>query len=222
MRRRFGPLDVQTSISTIVELLTFRRIERESIDDAITRFESLRARVAGLDDNFVLPTPVLSLLFLEAMQVPKPAYPLLLQGNAGQLPTTEEQLNAVLMMVRQQGHFAEHTHAGPQNLAEGLRDRGKGGHHWFSGETDGGASTWGATADYMHGQGAAGAAAGAGAASQHYVTQDDEGYEYCGVCASYLYEDEPGDEDSMTDDDELDVSEFTQDELQEYYGDVEG
>ena len=64
LRRRFGPLDIQTSISTIVELLTFRRIERESVDDAITRFEALRAHVAGLDDQFVLPTPVLSLLFL--------------------------------------------------------------------------------------------------------------------------------------------------------------
>eukprot|EP00959_Pyramimonas_sp_CCMP1952_P337570 7069044-Pyramimonas_sp.AAC.1 len=76
LRRRFGPLDVQSSISTIVELLTFRRQERESVDDAITRFEALRARVAQLDDPFVLPTPVLSLLFLEALHVPKAVYPL--------------------------------------------------------------------------------------------------------------------------------------------------
>ena len=123
LRRRFGPLDIQTSISTIVELLTFRRSERESIDDAVTRFEALRARVDGLDQPFVLPIPVLSLLFLEALHVPKAVYPLLLQGNMGQLPINSDQLNAMMHMVRQQGHFAEHTHAGPQNLSEGMRGK---------------------------------------------------------------------------------------------------
>ncbi|CAK0852886.1 unnamed protein product, partial [Prorocentrum cordatum] len=222
LRRRFGPLDVQSSISTIVELLTFRRQERESVDDAITRFEALRARVAQLDDPFVLPTPVLALLFLEALHVPKAVYPLVLQANNGQLPLTLDQLNSVIGMVRQQGHFAEHTHAGPQNLAEGYRGKGHHGHHWFTGESDGGANTWNDTAAYMHGQNAAGAAGSAGSTSQHYVVQDDEGYDYCAVCSSYLYEDEPGDEDSMTDDDDLDISQFTQEGLQEYYGDSEG
>ncbi|CAK0800860.1 unnamed protein product [Prorocentrum cordatum] len=222
LRRRFGPLDVQSSISTIVELLTFRRQERESVDDAITRFEALRARVAQLDDPFVLPTPVLALLFLEALHVPKAVYPLVLQANSGQLPLTLDQLNSVIGMVRQQGHFAEHTHAGPQNLAEGYRGKGYHGHHWFTGESDSGANTWNDTAAYMYGQNAAGAAGSAGSTSQHYVVQDDEGYDCCAVCSSYLYEDEPGDEDSMTDDDDLDISQFTQEELQEYYGDSEG
>ncbi|CAK0813698.1 unnamed protein product, partial [Prorocentrum cordatum] len=222
LRRRFGPLDVQSSISTIVELLTFRRQERESVDDAITRFEALRARVAQLDDPFVLPTPVLSLLFLEALHVPKAVYPLVLQSNSGQLPLTIDQLNSVIGMVRQQGHFAEHTHAGPQNLAEGYRGKGYHGHHWFTGENDSGANTWNDTAAYMYGQNAASAAGSAGSAPQHYVVQDDEGYDCCAVCSSYLHEDEPGGDDSMTDDDDLDTSQFTQEELQEYYGDSEG
>ncbi|CAK0831488.1 unnamed protein product [Prorocentrum cordatum] len=222
LRRRFGPLDVQSSISTIVELLTFRRQERESVDDAITRFEALRARVAQLDDPLVLPTPVLSLLFLEALHVPKAVYPLVLQSNGGQLPLTIDQLNSVIGMVRQQGHFAEHTHAGPQNLSEGYRGKGYHGHHWFTGEHDSGANTWNDTAAYMYGQSASSAAGSAGSAPQHYVVQDDEGYDCCAVCSSYLYEDEPGDDDSMTDDDDLDTSQFTQEELQEYYGDSEG
>ncbi|CAK0801133.1 unnamed protein product, partial [Prorocentrum cordatum] len=222
LRRRFGPLDVQSSISTIVELLTIRRQEWESVDDAITRFEALRARVAQLDDPLVLPTPVLSLLFLEALHVPKAVYPLVLQSNGGQLPLTIDQLNSVIGMVRQQGHFAEHTHAGPQNLAEGYRGKGYHGHHWFTGENDSGANTWHDTAAYMYGQNAVSTAGSAGSASQHYVVQDDEGYDCCAVCSSYLYEDEPGDDDSMTDDDDLDTSQFTQEELQEYYGDSEG
>ncbi|CAK0838336.1 unnamed protein product [Prorocentrum cordatum] len=221
LRRRFGPLDVLTFISTIVELLNFRRQERESVDDAITRLEALRARVAQLDDPFAMPTPVLALPFLEAVHVPKAVYPLVLQGNNGQLPTTIDQLNALIGMVRQQGHFAEHTHAGPQNLTEGYRGKGNHGQHWFTDESTGGASTWKDTAAYMYGQNADRASRSASPSSQHYVVRDDEGYECGAVCSSYLYEDEPGDEDSMTDDDDLDVSEFTQEELQEYYGDAE-
>ena len=224
LRRRFGPLDVQTSISTIVELLTFRRKGGESIDDAITRFEALRARVSGLDDPFVLPVPVTALLFLEALHVPKAVYPLVLQGNNGQLPTTPEQLNAVMFTVRQQGHFAEHTHAGPANLAEGHRVAG--GHHWFIGDAAAGSSAWSDTAAYMYGQGAAGTSSATSAGpvmtTDSYVVKDNDGYECCAACASYLYEDEPGDEGSMTDDDELDITEFTPEELQEYYGDSEG
>merc|ERR1712032_1155906 len=81
----------------------------------------------------------------------------------------------------------------------------------------------------MYGQGGAGSgiASGAGqtgaaAAHDSYVVTDEDGYECCAVCASYLYEDEPGDADSMTDDDELDITEFTEEELQQYYGDSEG
>ncbi|CAK0897272.1 unnamed protein product [Prorocentrum cordatum] len=226
LRRRFGPLDVQTSISTIVELITFRRQERESVDDAVTRIEALRARAGQLDDQFVLPTPVLALLFLEAMHVPKAVYPLVLQSNSGQLPTTTDQLNTMIGMVRQQGHFAEHTHAGPQSLAEGYRGKGHHGQHWFTGDGAGGAATWSDTAAYMYGQSAGGGSstgsARHGNSSQYYVVQDEEGCDCCATCASYLYEDEPGDEDSMTDDDDIDTSEFTPAELQEYYGDAEG
>ena len=156
LRRRFGPSDVSTSIVTIVELLTFRRKDHESIDDATTRFEALRARVGGLADNFDLPMPVLGWLFLEAMHVPKPVWPLLLQANGGQLPVNEDQLNVVLHMVRQQGHIAEHTHAGPQNIAEGMRS-GHSRHHYFGiGTAANPSSVWDTTAAYMYGQGSSG------------------------------------------------------------------
>eukprot|EP00973_Karenia_brevis_P042692 5907933-Karenia_brevis.AAC.1 len=38
-KKRFGALDVETTIMGIIELLTFRRAYHESMDDALTPFE---------------------------------------------------------------------------------------------------------------------------------------------------------------------------------------
>ena len=49
LQRRFGQMDVETSIMSIIELIAFKRSPREGIDDAMARFEAVRSRA----DNHV-------------------------------------------------------------------------------------------------------------------------------------------------------------------------
>ena len=53
--RRYGQMQVETSIMHIVELITFRRNGIESIDDAIARFEATQARARDDVAGFSMP-----------------------------------------------------------------------------------------------------------------------------------------------------------------------
>ena len=133
LRRRFGQLEVEINIMTILELITFKRLDYESIGDALTRFETTRTRVEGNVQNFDMPQAALAWLLLEALRIPRPAWPLLFQPTGGQLPVTADQMTAMIAQIRQQAHITEHTHAGPRTLREGMQDRyfGGKGQSWF-------------------------------------------------------------------------------------------
>ena len=104
LQGRFGPSEVETSIKTIIELLTFRR-GHESIDEAIARFEVLQNNAYSMP-GFEMPTAVSAWLFLEAMEIPRNVWPLLFNTFGGNLPTNAAQLHAMMSSIRQQGHIA--------------------------------------------------------------------------------------------------------------------
>ena len=77
LTRRFGGFQEETAQDAIVELLSFRRVGNESVDDALGRFETLHStatEVAGFDMGHV----ALSWMLLTSMKTPRPAWPLLL------------------------------------------------------------------------------------------------------------------------------------------------
>ena len=83
--RRYGQFDVETSIFSIIELLTYRRNHHELIDDALARFEAIRSRVeAEHVPNFAMPPAASVWLLLEALSIHRDSWPLKFQSTGGQ------------------------------------------------------------------------------------------------------------------------------------------
>ena len=142
LERHYGQDELESSIVHIIEILTLRRNGHESIDEAISRFQINRTRANNMPD-FDMPVAALAWLFLEAMGIPRNTWPLLTTGFGGKLPTDSDQLHSMMAAIRQQGHIAEHTHAGPRDLYEGMKGAGRhrGHYHtddgyWQDGGTD--------------------------------------------------------------------------------------
>eukprot|EP00972_Heterocapsa_arctica_P107597 15851539-Heterocapsa_arctica.AAC.1 len=55
LAKEFAPLEVETTIKTIADLMSFRRHASESIDSALSRFSVLRSRARNLG-GFVFGT----------------------------------------------------------------------------------------------------------------------------------------------------------------------
>eukprot|EP00973_Karenia_brevis_P005945 809113-Karenia_brevis.AAC.1 len=128
LEKRCGASDVETTIMGIIELLTLRRADHKSIDDALIRVEVLRTNAGENVANFNLPVAAAAWLLVEALGIPHNTWPILRQTNAGgNVPTSNADIQELLRMMGQQGHIAEHTHAGPRDLYEANRgSKGKG------------------------------------------------------------------------------------------------
>ena len=76
LERRHGGFAVETSTRCIIELLQFKRRGSESIDEALSRFETCRQQTQTQAVGFDLPIPVVAWLLLEALRVPRASWPL--------------------------------------------------------------------------------------------------------------------------------------------------
>ena len=123
--------------------------------------------------------------------------------------------------IRQQGHIAEHTHAGPRDLNEGMHGHRQ---NFFGQDNDGGSHEW-------NEQGSWGASSYVGTANpgnaqqgaydNHYedhVTYDDNGCASCTMCDSYLYDDEVNPDNDTETEDEQDTAKATDAEWNAYFG----
>ena len=120
LERRFGEEELDSAIQAAVELLTFRRLESETIDNVLGRYELVRNRsdrIAGMH----IGEGVLSWLLLTHLNVSKRDWPVLLAPFEGALPTDALQYRRLLQQIRRQSHLLERTHAGPRTLEEGWR-----------------------------------------------------------------------------------------------------
>ena len=146
----------------------------------------------------------------------------------------------MMTAIRQQGHIAEHTHAGPRDLYEGIRGSGRHGTghyntwdmshghaddaYWQDGENPSWSAEWptesyhGTTPyddnDYYYDEDG----------YDSYVVEDDEGYQCCAACQQYLVDDEEEywrDNDTDTDEEEFQAQkDMNPTELQQYLGDM--
>ena len=105
--RRLGQFAVETSTRCIIHLLTFRRLGKESVDEALSRFETLRMQVRAQPAGFELPIPVTCWLLFEAMYIPRSTWPLVLAPWQNRMPEDEAGLRNLTESIRHQGHIAE-------------------------------------------------------------------------------------------------------------------
>ena len=112
LSRRFGAFAVETSTRCIIDMLTFRRLSTENVDEALSRFETLRAQARAQAVGFELPLPVTCWLLLEAMHIPRRTWPLVLAPWQNRMPEDEPGLRSLCESIRHQGHIAESPHAG--------------------------------------------------------------------------------------------------------------
>jgi len=215
LQRRFGQLAMETSVQSIVELLSFKLMSWESIDDTLGRFETVRA-TADTVDGFGLPVAALSWLVLEALQVPRSSWPLLLRNYGGHFPISEAHFEAMVTQIRQQHVIAEHTHAGPFSQTRG--GPAPINHAMYADNAPQEtyvSSTWGSGPIEMTGS------------SYDYAPNESEaflsedGWPACPHCQCYLYEGEGNDENDSDSEDEMEIVQgMSPDELQHYIGDI--
>ena len=111
---RYGPLESEVATRAISELVTFTRMQGESVDALLVRFEVLRVRAqqrGGLGIN----AQGLSWMLLNALRLPPEMWDRLLPANQGILPQDEQQLAALCDRIRRTGHLLEggyHRHPG--------------------------------------------------------------------------------------------------------------
>ncbi len=100
LARRFGAFGIETSTRCIIELLAFRRRQSENVDEAFSRFETLRSQARGQGVGFDLPIPVTCWLLVEAMHIPRPTWPLVLSPWHNRMPENEEGLRQLAGSIR--------------------------------------------------------------------------------------------------------------------------
>ena len=215
LTKRYGQYEIETTATSIVELLFFVRSGHESLDEALSRFETLRNRAENCGAGFSLPVTVVGYLILEKMHVPRPMWPLVSSPLNQKFPDTEEGLRTLFESLRRQGHLAESPHAGANSWNPGGR------HHHDYHFQDGGApgladQSWAFAVEPQHSHTPAG---GAPQQQDTYAT-DAEGYPCCASCGAYHYE-EGGDGDDSDTEDEY-GQEMSREELEEYTGGLEG
>ena len=88
LQDRYDKFPVETSTSAIIEMLRFHRNPVASIDDTLSRYENIRAKVKSLAAGFDLPHAAASWLLFEALRIPKQHWPLLLPPFGGTFPLT--------------------------------------------------------------------------------------------------------------------------------------
>ena len=93
LSQRFHDSEIETSIRAISEIMSFQRLNWESVDEAIIRFDILTYRSEGV--GFDMTPPGKAWWLMLALRVPFNLWPqIFMQAQTGgSLPTTEEAFN---------------------------------------------------------------------------------------------------------------------------------
>ena len=106
LRERFAPLDTETRMNAMTELIAFQRRPNETIDSLITRFDLVRHR-AVIDSNFVMPAEFNALQFLRCIDIQQADLMQLLAPLGHRLPNTEQELQLMFRTLRRTMHIHE-------------------------------------------------------------------------------------------------------------------
>ena len=119
LHSRFAPLGEETRLLAMTELLSFSRRNGEGINQVLARYEIVRQR-ARTEGLFVMSTEGCALQLLRACGVSTNQMMQLLQPFQTNLPSNEQELNALFASMRRMGHIAENT---PGNIGATLHAR---------------------------------------------------------------------------------------------------
>ena len=106
LAQRFGELDTETLLRTLMEFMCYRRGAREDIDQAITRFDILHNR-AHNHAHFQASPAVLAFLLLMNLGISPRQLPTLFLTWGGEFPTTDDQITRMKATIRQNAHMIE-------------------------------------------------------------------------------------------------------------------
>lgn len=101
---RFNELEIEMILRCLVDYMSFQRLPREDIDTALTRFDILYAR-ARESAAFEVSASLLAFMMLTMLHIPHTRWTMLFMNWGGQLPTTDAQVAALKVNIRQQAHI---------------------------------------------------------------------------------------------------------------------
>jgi len=122
LAERFGELEIETVIRTLIEFFSFSRKPGEDIDTAITRFDILFTNANDHAHMSVSPT-ILAFIMLRAFHVAPSRWPALFMPWGGNFPINDDQVRALKTGLRQQGHMLENHPSGLGTQFTGMGSR---------------------------------------------------------------------------------------------------
>ena len=126
LHARFAPLDEETRLQAMTDLLSFGRRNSEGINQVLTRYGIVRQR-ARTEGLFAMSTEGCAFQLLRARGVSTDQMMQLLQQFNTNFPANGQQLNALFASMTRMGHITENT---PGNIGAALHgSRGGGSPH---------------------------------------------------------------------------------------------
>ena len=185
LAKRFAPLGMETAFRAMTEFLGFRRSDSEEIDSALARWEILKMRVA-VHAVFTMSNSGYALLLLLALRIDRRMWPHLMTSFRGVFPTTDDELEQLVAVIRRECHTVEGT---SEVRADKMSHSSNSNHFSMSYMTqDSGGPASAAVYGDWYGQTDGDPPWLPHCGSSFWCT-DDEQFTYCAHCNSYLYAD---------------------------------
>ena len=122
---RFGELETETIIRSLIEYYAFNRLPGEDVDQALTRYDILWQRLVDTGHVYMAPALVAYHL-LKGMMIHPSRWPVLFMPWGGRFPVDPQHYEMLKTAVRQQGHLIE-PH--PNSVNNGPRPTPAAYHH---------------------------------------------------------------------------------------------
>ena len=117
LHARFSPLEEESRLSAMTEMMAFTRKPGESINAVLSRYEVVRQR-AALEGQFTMPITGCALQLFRAIGMGPQQMMTILQPIGGQLPTNDAEFANVCQSLRRYGHIQENH---PNNIGQSLQ-----------------------------------------------------------------------------------------------------
>ena len=117
LQTRFGPLEEETRMTAVNNLLNFTRRGNERINELLTRFETTRVRAVN-EGNFTMSVEGFTMILFRAVGLNEDQLLQVLNPLGGHFPQTDAQFHQISAYLRRMGHIIENA---PGNVAQALR-----------------------------------------------------------------------------------------------------
>jgi hypothetical protein len=104
--QRFAPLEMELTTRAMHDMMNFRRLNGETIDMILTRFDTIRNR-AVQNGGMLMTTQGLAWILMKAVGLSTEQWDRVLDTIGGHMPLTEEEFQRICDRVRRMGHMQE-------------------------------------------------------------------------------------------------------------------